>query len=98
MPRASKPFVVGPPECSPTLEALRKERKNVPYVVVKGGLNNGTVVWERCDKGKVQCVHNSLYRKFIGHYDEENAVVSRALCINWEVFYCNKKEAFFVCL
>lgn len=88
-----KPYVVGPPPPdSPTLEALKKERKDVPYVIVKYK-NGNTSVWEREKKGRVRCVHGGLKQE-----DDENTVVSRAFNCNAEVYYGTKQEAFMLCL
>ncbi len=87
-----KPYVVGPKFDSPTLEKLKQERKNVPFVIVKYKSGNVSV-WEREKGGRVRCVHGGLKQE-----SEENAVVSSAFNVGAEVYYGTKQEAFMLCL
>ena len=95
-----KTFKFGPPDQAPIsklIEALKEERKNKPYVVTKdpGGNNS---VWERIDNGRVVCVHNDLWTGGVGRESDENTVVTHALISKCEVYYCDKKEVFMICL
>lgn len=97
-----KVFVFEPPSIPPTsetVEALKQERKDKPYLVCKYMNGSFTSVWERDPKGhRVTCVHHNTWKKAIGRENDENAVVSSALRANGEVFYCTKKEVFMICL
>lgn len=90
-----KPFVIAPPDITlskTTIEKLKEERKNVPYVVIKYK-SGKTSIWERGDKGRVRCVHGGIKQE-----NEENAIISLAFNCEAQVYYCNKQEAFFLCL
>jgi len=97
--------VYGPEETSDpidTLARLKKERANVPYVVVKifnKYKNEDTITaYERLKKepGRLKCIYAPHFKTKVGYLYWENSV--RLPYSNKEVFYCTKRELFLFCL